>query len=231
MAVIPYEFWRKMAIPAMAFTVLILVAVLVLGRRSEFGGQRTFTGASFQPSELAKLGVAIYVSAWVAARGRHVADFKQGFFPFAVIIGLVAGLIVLEQSVSMTIIVLAIGLTIYFVGGGAFKQLVLLAVIGAPILLFAMRQFGYPFGRIEDWYNVWFNPSQGAAGAARDHLADPGGQWHRRRSRGVAGQGARSSGCGAISSSPTSARTSRSSACSPSLRCSAGSGIGRSASR
>jgi cell division protein FtsW len=88
-----------------------------------------------------------------------VADFKQGFFPFAVIIGLVAGLIVLEKSVSMTIIVLTIGLTVYFVGGGVLKQLLLLALIGGPILLFAMWQFGYPFGRIEDWYNVWFNPA------------------------------------------------------------------------
>jgi cell division protein FtsW len=159
-AMIPYEFWRKMAIPAMGFTILILVAVLIIGQKSEFGAQRTFTGARFQPSELAKLGVAIYVAAWVAARGRQVADFKQGFFPFAVIIGLVAGLIVLEQSVSMTIIVLAIGLTIYFVGGGAFKQLLLLGLVGAPILLFAMWQFGYPFGRIQDWYNVWFNPGK-----------------------------------------------------------------------
>jgi cell division protein FtsW len=89
-----------------------------------------------------------------------VADFKQGFFPFAVIIGLVAGLIVLEQSISMTLIVLAIGLTIYFVGGGALKQLMLLALVGAPILLFAMRRFGYPFGRIQDWYNVWFDPAK-----------------------------------------------------------------------
>jgi cell division protein FtsW len=159
-AFIPYEFWRKMAIPAMGFTILILIAVLVLGRSGSFGGVRTLTGGRFQPSELAKLGVAIYVSAWVAARGRQVADLKQGFLPFTVIIGLVAGLIVLEQSVSMTIIVLAIGLTIYFVGGGAFKQLLLLGLIGAPILVFAMWQFGYPFGRMQDWYNVWFNPAK-----------------------------------------------------------------------
>ncbi len=159
-AFIPHDFWRQMAMPALGLTILMLVAVLVFGERSEYGGVRTFTGSRFQPSELAKLGVAIYVAAWVAARGRKVADMKEGFFPFAVIIGVVAGLIVAEQSVSMTIIVLAIGLTIYFVGGGAFKQLVLLAVIGAPILLFAMWQFGYPFGRIEDWYNVWFNPAK-----------------------------------------------------------------------
>lgn len=157
---IPHEFWRIMAIPALAFTVLILVAVLVIGQQGSFGGQRTLTGARFQPSELAKLGVAIYVAAWVAARGRKVADLKQGLLPFVVIIGLVAGLIVLEKSVSMTIIVLAIGLTIYFVGGGSLRQLFVLGLIGTPILVFAMWQFGYPLDRFEDWYHVWFDQAK-----------------------------------------------------------------------
>ena len=159
-AVIPYDLWRVLAIPVMVVTVAALIAVLIWGERGEWGGVRTFTGARFQPSELAKLGIAIYVSAWVAARGNRVASFKEGFFPFAVIIGLVAGLIVLEQSMSMTLIVLAIGLAIYFVGGGVLKQLLTLIAIGAPVLLFAMWQFGYPMNRIKGWYNVWFNPSQ-----------------------------------------------------------------------
>lgn len=159
-AFIPYEFWRATAIPALGFTILILIAVLFLGQESEFGATRRFTGASIQPSELAKLGVAIYVSAWVAARGLKVRDLKEGFFPFVVIIGLVAGLIVLEKSVSMTIIVLTIGLTIFFVGGGSLKQLVFLGLIGAPILVFAMWQFGYPLDRFQDWYHVWFDQSK-----------------------------------------------------------------------
>ncbi len=159
-AFVPYEVWRMLAIPVMVVTIAALIAVLIWGERGPFGGVRTFTGARFQPSELAKLGVAIYVSAWVAARGQRVANFKEGFFPFAVIIGLVAGLIVLEQSMSMTLIVLAIGLAIYFVGGGVLKQLLTLAAVGVPVLLFAMWQFGYPMSRVKDWYNVWFNPSQ-----------------------------------------------------------------------
>ncbi len=90
--------WRKWAIPVMAFTVLILIAVLIFGARCEFGGKRTFTGARFQPSELAKLGVTIYVAACRCARGRRVGTFKEGFIPFAVIIGLVAGLIILDRA-------------------------------------------------------------------------------------------------------------------------------------
>ena len=157
---IPYETWRVLAIPVMAVTIAALIAVLIWGEPGQYGAKRTFTGASFQPSELAKLGVAIYVSAWVAARGHLVANFKEGFFPFAVIIGLVAGLIILEQSMSVTLIVLTIGLAIYFVGGGVLRQLLTLVAVGAPVLLFAMWQFGYPMGRLKGWYNIWFNPSQ-----------------------------------------------------------------------
>jgi cell division protein FtsW len=158
-AFIPYEFWRKLAIPVMAVTILALIAVLIWGERGEWGGVRTFTGASFQPSELAKLGLAIYVAAWVVTRGRRVASFKDGFLPFAAILGLVAGLIVLEKSVSMTLIVASIGLSIYFVGGGALKQFMLLGLVATPVLLFAMSEFGYPFERMKAWYDVWFNPS------------------------------------------------------------------------
>ena len=160
MAAIPYDWWQKLAIPVMGVTIILLIAVLVFGERSDYGGVRTFTGARFQPSELAKLGIAIYVAAWVAARGRRVADFKEGFFPFAIIIGLVAGLIVLEQSVSMTLLVLSIGFAIYFVGGGAFKQFALLILLGAPILTLAVLKFGYPVDRFMGWYNVWFHPEK-----------------------------------------------------------------------
>ncbi len=162
-SMIPYEVWQKAAIPIMLFTITILVAVLIFGQESEFGGKRTFTGSSFQPSELAKAGIAIYVAAWVAARGRKVQDIKEGFFPFAIIVGLVGGLIIAEKSLSVTMIVLATGLAIYFVGGGAFKQLLMLAAIGAPIFAFAMIKFGYPFGRITDWYNLWFHPEKAPA--------------------------------------------------------------------
>lgn len=160
MAAIPYEWWRGLAIPIMGVTIVLLIAVLLFGQESDFGATRTFTGTSFQPSELAKLGVAIYVAAWVTTRGRRVADFKQGFFPFAIIIGLVAGLIILEQSVSMTMLVLTIGFAIYFVGGGAFKQFALLVLIAAPILVLLMFQFGYPIERFMGWYNVWFQPEK-----------------------------------------------------------------------
>jgi cell division protein FtsW len=161
MAALPYRMWRPLAIPVMLFTLAALVAVLVLGDpQGKFGADRTLFGGRIQPSEIAKLAVVIYVAAWAAARGKKVNSFTDGMLPFIIIIGLVAGLIAAEKSFSVTIIVLAVGLTIYFVGGGHPGQLFLLLLMGLPLMAVAMYKAHYPWDRVVGWYNVWFNPSQ-----------------------------------------------------------------------
>lgn len=159
MTIIPYHFWQRVTIPVMLATITLLVAVLIFGEDT-FGAGRTLLNGSLQPSEIAKLAVVIYVAAWVATHSKTMRTVNDGLLPFLVIMGLVAGLIVAEKSFSVTIIVLAIGLTVFFVGGGHPGQLLLLVLIGTPIMLFAMYKAGYAWDRIEGWYNVWFRPDQ-----------------------------------------------------------------------
>ncbi len=159
MTLIPYRLWQRMALPFMLVNIALLVAVLFVGEET-FGAGRTLFKGRFQPSELAKLAVVVYVAAWVAAHSKRMDSLTDGMLPFLIIMGLVAGLIVAEKSFSVTIIVLAIGLTIFFVGGGHPGQLFLLLLVGTPFLLFAMYKAGYAWDRITGWYNVWFNPSQ-----------------------------------------------------------------------
>ena len=158
MAFIPYDWWRRLAVPIMVGTVLLLAAVLVLGNE-EFGASRRLFGGSFQPSEFAKLAVVIYVAAWVAVRGDKIAGFQDGLVPFLIILFGVAGLIAAERSISVTIIILSIGMTIFFVGGGNLKQLGVLLVIGLSALGAAMVISEYPLKRAGEWYAVHFNPS------------------------------------------------------------------------
>jgi len=166
MAAIPYRFWQKVAIPLMALTLIALVAVLVFGD-VEFGARRTLFHGRIQPSEIAKLTITIYVAAWVAGRRGKVADKNEGLLPFMIIMGLVAGLIALEKSFSVTIIVLVIGLTIFFVGGGSGKQLTIIGAVGIPILSVAMWQSKYAVERAKDWYAVYFNPAAVSQGTSR----------------------------------------------------------------
>ncbi len=159
MAVIPYRFWQKVAAPVMVLTIIGLVSVLILGKMV-FGATRHFLGGSYQPSEIAKLSLTIYLAAWVSARGKKLAGVEEGLLPFTLMMALIGGLIVAENSFSVAIITLVIGLTIYFVGGGRLQHIGVLLLIGVPILAIAMSQADYPFERVRMWYNVWFNPAE-----------------------------------------------------------------------
>jgi cell division protein FtsW len=158
MAFIPYGVWRQLAVPIMVVTLLVLATVLALGIEKN-GAQRHLMGSSFQPSEFAKLAVTIYVAAWVAARGDKIAGFQDGLMPFMIILFGVTGLIAFQHSFSVTIIVLSIGLAIFFVGGGNLKQIAVVLAIGVPALIGAMVLSEYPLKRMQDWYAVHFNPA------------------------------------------------------------------------
>jgi cell division protein FtsW len=132
--------------------------VLVLGS-DKLGARRLLFGNSFQPSEFAKLALVIYVAAWVAVRGDKIAGFQDGLIPFLIILFGVGGLIAAERSFSVTIIVLAIGMTIFFVGGGNLRQLAILLTIGIAALITAMVVSEYPVKRAAEWYAVHFNPA------------------------------------------------------------------------
>ena len=157
MARIPYDWWQRLAIPILIVALGLLAMVLIFG--DDVGGaRRTFLRGSIQPSEIAKLAVVIYVSTWVASKGRRIAELSGGLIPFGVIIGLVTSLIILEPNFSTAIVVLAIGIAIFFVGGADVKQLVIVAVIGAVMLGLLIWQ-SHAYSRVTNWINGLSDPS------------------------------------------------------------------------
>ncbi|MGC8782565.1 MAG: FtsW/RodA/SpoVE family cell cycle protein, partial [Anaerolineae bacterium] len=153
----PIGWWPKLAIPMMIVALISLVAVYLFSDE-RFGSRRTFFG-SIQPSEFAKLAVAVYVAAWAASKGRQLADVRGGLIPFAILIGLVASLIAIEPNLSTTLVVLAIGLAIFFMGGADVRQLLVVLAIGAVMFALVIWQSPYALERITRWWNMLADPS------------------------------------------------------------------------
>ncbi|PKO23808.1 MAG: hypothetical protein CVU38_02075 [Chloroflexi bacterium HGW-Chloroflexi-1] len=155
---IPYRFWQRMAIPIMLVALVLLVAVLIFGDEVN-NAQRTLFNGRVQPSEAAKLAVVIYVAAWVSSKGKQLAEVEGGLIPFAILMGLVAALVIMEPSFSVAIVLLTIGVTIFFVGGGDIKQLLIVGAIGSVVLLLLLWQSDYGFARIQAWWRALSDPS------------------------------------------------------------------------
>src|SRR3989344_5888786 len=102
-SVINYKIWEKWAVIIFFFSLFSLVAVLIPGIGVSLLGARRWInifGVSFQPSEFAKLALAIYL-AKVAAKGKRLSAF---FLPLVV----VSIITMLQPDLGTTIIIVAI---------------------------------------------------------------------------------------------------------------------------
>lgn len=133
---IPYGRWRKLALPFFAFALLLLILVLIPGIGVKLSGSRSWFGIgsfSFQPSEIVKLALIIYLALWLESRRDRIRDFKSGFIPFAGIVGIVAALILLQPDVGTLSIIGATVLFLAFIANVRMTHL--LGALGVALLV------------------------------------------------------------------------------------------------
>ena len=155
-----YQHWRRWSVPIMLLVIVLLVLVLMpgLGFRS-YGAMRWIKLGPFlqvQPSELAKLGIVLYLADWLARRGAIVADFFKGLLPFAIIVGLVAWLVEVQPDLGTTSIIIGVAACIFFVAGASLLHIALLASIGVAAAIALMAHLsGYQLERIRAFLDPW----------------------------------------------------------------------------
>jgi len=141
---IPYPFWQKLALLMMALNLLVLL-VTVLFAKPSLGATRGLVdlsesardlgslfglGSSIQPGVMARLVAVIYIAAWLASKGDQLNKVKYGLFPFGIIIGLVAGLVMLQPDLSTALLIAVTGVAMFFFAGGDPIQIFLSLIIG-----------------------------------------------------------------------------------------------------
>ena len=153
-ATVPYDWWQRAAVPLMGGTLTLLIVVLLLGA-DRFGARRSFFGGSVQPGELAKLVVVIYAAAWLSSKGDQVRDVTYGLIPFAVLIGIVAGLIVLQPDLSTAGLIVLTAAAMFFFSGADIFQLTASAVVCGITFYLLILYVPHARKRVEDWLLIW----------------------------------------------------------------------------
>lgn len=146
-------------------TLVSLVLVLIPGLGVEVNGARRWLGLGsfrFQVSEFAKFGFVLVFSYYLAANQRQMHSFVHGFIVPCVIIGLTAGLVLLEPDFGTAFLCGLVGATMLFLAGARLIYL-LPSFLGA-LLLFSVAVFFDPvrLRRITSFLDVEANKSDGA---------------------------------------------------------------------
>ena len=157
-----FEFWWKLVF----WVTVFLLALLLVCRYAHIESLAPPQGSAtrwldfglftFQPSEIAKFAVIITFAHMISRNEERMGTFWFGVLPYAAILGLFALLIYLEDHLSGTLIVLAIGAILMFVGGTKPRWFVIGGVaVGALLLFVVMSKGGYQMSRITAWLDPW----------------------------------------------------------------------------
>lgn len=155
---VDYRRWRKWVVPLMLLTLALLAMVLLFGEM-RYNSKRTLFSGSIQPSELAKVVIIMYLAYWLTSKREVLNDIQFGLLPMAVILGLTAGLILLQPDLSATITICILGVLLFYLAGVDTKQIILifLIVLILGALLIAVSSTGQ--ARIQQYIDGLRDPA------------------------------------------------------------------------
>jgi cell division protein FtsW len=140
---VPVSVWERYAPWCFLASLLLLVAVLVPKVGLEVNGARRWLPMglmNFQPSELAKLGIALYAASYMVRKMDVKENFMQAVWPMAVALAVVGLLLLAEPDMGAFLVIAMIALGILFLGGvnGRMFALGVAVLVGAFVLMIAL---------------------------------------------------------------------------------------------
>ncbi len=149
---------KKYAKPIMIFSAFLLIAVLVPHIGKETGGARRWFKlgpVNFQPTELAKIAMIIYMADLMARKKDEVRSFLHGFMPPVIVLGFTVGLILLEPDLGTAVAISLITVIMLFVSGVRVSHLLASLLASIPALYVLVFSVAYRRRRILAFLNPW----------------------------------------------------------------------------
>jgi len=143
---------ERLAHAVLGVAVLSLMLVLVPGIGTAAGGARRWIGLGpfhFQPAELAKVALVLYLARSLSRKQSQVKVFSIGFLPHLLVAGLLAGLCLLQRDFGTGVVLALVLFAMLFAAGAKVSYLVGAALLAAPIAWKVIAGTPYRMERIQ----------------------------------------------------------------------------------
>ena len=159
-----YRLWRKLALPILGLTAVLLLIVLIPALGVVAKGARRWLHIgpiSVQPAEMAKLAIVLYLAAYLARKEGRIQHLLSGFFPPLMVVGLLSGLIVMQPDLGTVLVMGLVTLGLLFLAGAQMKHLAGLVLCAIPLVAVAIWKSPYRLQRLL----VFLDPGKDPTGA------------------------------------------------------------------
>jgi cell division protein FtsW len=130
-----YSIYRRLTYPLLILSVGLLAAVLSVGSRSGGAVRWLRLGPlSFQPSELAKFALVLYLAVLLSRHKEKVREFSMGFLPPLLMTGMFLVLVLKQPDLGTAVVMAVAALGLLFVAGTRTTYLWLAVLVAAPVV-------------------------------------------------------------------------------------------------
>lgn len=156
---IDYHILKRFSFWLLVLSIILLILVFI-PLLSGGGVHRWIVIGSFnfQPSEVVKLFLIIYLASWLADKKGEVQDLKKGFLPFLFLIILIASLIVLEPDLGTAAVLVLVGIVMFYLAGARLTHLLSMLIGGGGLLYLLIITVPYRLSRILTFLNPEASP-------------------------------------------------------------------------
>jgi cell division protein FtsW len=169
-----YHRWQMLGIPLLVLSAVLLTAVILPGFRHEVGGSARwlkFSSFSFQPAEMAKLALVIYLARSLTKKEGRMKEFTVGFLPHMIVLGVLFALVLKQPDFGTGIIFATLVFLMLFAAGASGKHLGATALAALPLLLYIATRAKYRQGRLLTFLNPWSDPGNAGFQIIQSFLA------------------------------------------------------------
>ena len=157
----PIEQLRKRIPLLMIFSFLLLILTLIPGIGYESGGASRWVKLvffAFQPSEIAKMVVIIYLASILEKKQTYIKEYMKGVLPPFLVSVVFAGLNLLQKDFSTAVFFVMVTFVMLYIAGARFINIFLTFLCTLPLIYFFVISSGYRLNRIKMLLNIDSDP-------------------------------------------------------------------------
>lgn len=159
-----YRQFARLSYILLVLTIPLLLYTISQGSEAEINSAArwvSIAGQSFQPSDLAKLSIMIYLARVLTEKQEVIKDFQKGFLPIIAVVIVVCALIA-PANLSTALLIFICCIVMMFVAGIDLKHIgsfLMIGIMGLMILMFTVKRAATWRHRITDYVERWTDPA------------------------------------------------------------------------
>jgi len=159
---IDYHVWKRWAVPLFFICFLLLLAVFLPGIGGTAKGASRWIrlpGFNFQPSELAKVALIIYLAYSLDKRQEKLKQFVSGFFPYLLILGVFIVVLLKQHDMGAALTMLFVAIVMLFAAGTRLQYILGMGLVALPGICYLVFTKTYRMRRITAFLDPWQDPT------------------------------------------------------------------------